>query len=144
MLPHVVRAVVRQDGTEYRRVKPKSVRRVCSVETSRKIKNMLRAVVEQGTGKAARIQGVDVGGKTGTAQKPRPGGGYWADKHIAVFVMVLPVENPQWVIAVMADEPHNGYHGGTVAAPAARDIAVACLRLRGELAPAAEFRTSSE
>jgi len=140
MLPHVVRSVIEEDGTLFREVKPREMRQVCTTETSARVRRMLKAVVEVGTGKAAAIKGVSVGGKTGTAQKPRPGGGYYSDRHVAVFVIVLPVEDPDLVIAVMIDEPKNGYHGGDVAAPAAREIALAALRLRGELPPEAELQ----
>lgn len=133
MLPYVVQSVVEEDWTEFRRVQPKAVRRVCSVETSRRLRQMLQAVVDEGTGRAARIPGVKVGGKTGTAQKPGPSGRYEKGKHVAVFVMVVPIDDPRWVIAVMADEPKNGYHGGQVAAPAAKEIALAALRLSGKL-----------
>lgn len=142
MLPYVVKEVVRRDGEVFRRVEPKMVRQVCSPETSRRIRRMLRMVVQKGTGKDARIPGVDVGGKTGTAQKPKPGGGYWGrerpEKHIAVFVLAVPIEEPELVIAVAADEPKGRYHGGDVAAPTAREIAVEALRLRGELPAVAE------
>lgn len=140
MLPYVVRAVVQEDGSLFREVKPKELRRVCTAETSARVRRMLKVAVEEGTGRAAAIKGVSVGGKTGTAQKPRPGGGYYPDRHVAVFVMVLPAEDPDLVIAVMVDEPKNGYHGGDVAAPAAREIALAALRLRGELPAEAELQ----
>lgn len=143
MQPMIVDQVLKPTGEVWYSVPPVQVRRVCSQQTSVKIRRMLELVVEQGTGKRARIPGVRVGGKTGTAQKPGPGGKYREGAYIAVFVMVLPADDPHYVITVMADEPSNGYHGGTVAAPAAREIAMAILRLERTLPPEAEKITGT-
>lgn len=140
MQPMIVDRVLTPTGEEWRRVDPVPVRRVCSERTSERMRAMLQLVVERGTGKRARIPGVKVGGKTGTAQKPGPKG-YISGAYIAVFVLVLPADNPRYVITVMADEPRNGYHGGTVAAPTAREIAMAILRLEHRLPPEAEKDT---
>ena len=136
MQPYVVDKVLNADGTVFRKEEPVALRQVISAEVSHEIRDMLRLVVEDGTGKAARIPGVGVGGKTGTAQIPGPGG--YTGEHVAVFVMAVPIDNPRYLIAVMAYKPKNGYHGGDVAAPAAREIAIAALRLRGQLPAEAE------
>jgi len=145
MLPHVVKAVINQDGSVFDAVEPQKRARVCGVETSRLIRSMLKAVVDEGTGKQARIKGVEVGGKTGTAQKPKPGGGYWADRYTAAFVLVVPLDAPRYVIAVVADDPRGGHHhGGDVAAPTAREIALAALRLGGSLPAVAETQLAAQ
>src|SRR5690606_15984179 len=79
---------------------------VLSPEVSAEIRGMLRAVVERGTATFAEVPGYDVGGKTGTADKPMPrGGGYYKDKVIATFASVFPAHDPQYVLVVSLDEP---------------------------------------
>ncbi|MCT8328093.1 peptidoglycan D,D-transpeptidase FtsI family protein [Albidovulum sediminis] len=79
---------------------------VLSPEVSAEIRGMLRAVVQRGTATFAEVPGYDVGGKTGTADKPMPrGGGYYKDKVIATFASVFPAHDPQYVLVVSLDEP---------------------------------------
>ena len=132
MLPHLVKRVEERDGTVFRRVEPLAVRRVCSAATSRRVLSMLESVVERGTGKAARIEGVRVGGKTGTADRPKRGGGF--EGYVSSFVMVVPVDDPQYVIVIVVDYPHGGHYGGVVAAPAAREVALTALRVHRGIA----------
>ena len=66
---------------------------------------MLRAVVTRGTASFANVPGYAVAGKTGTADKPDPHGGYYDDKVIATFAGVFPASDPQYVIVVSLDEP---------------------------------------
>jgi cell division protein FtsI (penicillin-binding protein 3) len=67
--------------------------------------DMLRQVVTRGTASFANVEGYEVGGKTGTADKPRPSGGYYDDKVIATFAGVFPASDPQYVVVVSLDEP---------------------------------------
>ena len=78
---------------------------------------LLEAVVEEGTGTAAAVEGYRVAGKTGTAQKAEPGKGYYEDRHVASFAGFAPSRRPAFVAAVVIDEPRGLYHGGEVAAP---------------------------
>ncbi|WP_291318762.1 penicillin-binding transpeptidase domain-containing protein [Desulfonatronospira sp.] len=99
-----------------------SQQRVFSREVSRDVLAMMRDSVERdGTGTRARISGIEVGGKTGTAQKASPKGGY-SDKYVASFVGFLPAMEPEYMIMVLVDEPENPYYGGLVAAPAFQRI----------------------
>ncbi len=83
---------------------------------------MMRDSVERdGTGTRARISGIEVGGKTGTAQKASPQGGY-SDEYVASFVGFLPAMDPEYMIMVLVDEPESPYYGGLVAAPAFQRI----------------------
>jgi cell division protein FtsI (penicillin-binding protein 3) len=85
---------------------------------------MLKGVVsDAGTAAAAEIPGYSVAGKTGTAQKPSPRGGYAAGKYVATFVGMVPASNPKLVVLVTVDEPTRGIFGGLVAAPAFAQIA---------------------
>ncbi len=66
---------------------------------------MLRQVVERGTASLGGVDGYKVGGKTGTADKPKPRGGYYEDKVIATFASVFPTDKPEYVMVVTLDEP---------------------------------------
>ena len=85
--------------------------------------SMLRGVVLEGTGTEAAIPGYTVAGKTGTAAKIDSDGTYSTSRYVASFVGLVPASKPELVVMVMVDEPRGGYYGGTVAAPAFREIA---------------------
>jgi cell division protein FtsI (penicillin-binding protein 3) len=114
--PHLV---ARVDGQESS--KPKT-RRVISKQTATQLTRMLRGVVEEGSGVTAQIDGYRVAGKTGTAAKPDPTGGYSTSRYVASFVGFAPASNPQIVVLVTVDEPRGAIWGGTVAAPAFAEI----------------------
>jgi cell division protein FtsI (penicillin-binding protein 3) len=101
-------------------------RRVISQKTSDTIRGMLERVVLEGTGKKAKMEDYRVGGKTGTAQKAE-NGHYVDGKYTSVFVGFAPAENPKIVCAVLIDEPNKAHYGGTVAAPAFKEIMEAAL-----------------
>jgi cell division protein FtsI/penicillin-binding protein 2 len=76
-----------------------------------------------GTASEAHVNGYTLAGKTGTAQKPDPvTGGYSKDKFVASFAGFAPAKNPRLLVSVVVDEPHGGYYGGEVAAPAFEKI----------------------
>jgi len=79
--------------------------RIISAQTSAQMRDMLRQVVVRGTASFAEVEGYEVGGKTGTADKPRPGGGYYDDRVIATFAGIFPASDPAYVIIVSLDEP---------------------------------------
>lgn len=86
---------------------------VVSEETSAQLRSMLRQVVTRGTASFGEVKGYSVGGKTGTADKPKPGGGYYDDKVIATFASVFPTDDPKYVMVVTLDEPSIKAHGET-------------------------------
>jgi cell division protein FtsI (penicillin-binding protein 3) len=90
--------IMRQDGPRYGP-------RVVSEKVSTTARDMLRAVVVRGTASFGDVEGYEVGGKTGTADKPRPTGGYYDDRTIATFASVFPASDPQYVLIVTLDEP---------------------------------------
>ena len=116
-------------------------RRVVSQTTADQLNLMLRNVVTEGTGQLAKIDGYHTFGKTGTARKVQPGGGY-TDKYgitqyQSTFIGVVPAEQPALSVYVMIDEPKGGkFTGGAVAAPAFSKIASFALRRLG-IPPAA-------
>lgn len=105
--------------------------RVIDKATAQRVNQMmLSAVMKNGTGRRARVKNVNVAGKTGTTHKHRSGG-YQEDAHIASFVGFAPAEDPQYVVAVMLDEPKGNLHyGGTSCAPLFRDIMDYALKVR--------------
>jgi cell division protein FtsI (penicillin-binding protein 3) len=126
MKPYLVKQVTDPEGRVVYRGEPKELRRTISPKTSRQIREILGKVVqEDGTATQARIKGFLVGGKTGTAQKVEVGTGrYSPDKRIASFVGFLPLQDPEFLILVVVDEPKGEVYGGVVAAPAFNRIAV--------------------
>ena len=82
--------------------------RIVSEQTSALARNMLRQVVVRGTASFGEVPGYAVGGKTGTADKPKErGGGYYDDKVIATFASVFPAHDPKYVLIVTLDEPEE-------------------------------------
>lgn len=79
--------------------------RVLSANTSKQARDMLRKVVTEGTASLAEVEGYHVGGKTGTADKPKAEGGYYDDKVIATFASVFPANDPKYILVVTLDEP---------------------------------------
>ena len=103
--------------------KPKPIRRVISEETSATMRYALESVVARGTGGNAFRDGLRIGGKTGTAQKPAEGGGYLANNYIVSFIGGAPMNDPELVVFVAIDYPKNTIqYGGVVAAPIVGEI----------------------
>lgn len=97
--------------------------RVISKKTSAQVTKMLEGVLAAGgTASEAAIPGYTLAGKTGTAQKADPAGGYSKDKYIASFIGFAPAINPRLLVSVMVDEPKGSIYGGVVAAPAFQKI----------------------
>ena len=130
MRPYVMRRVVSAKGETVMENEPRVVRRVVSQNTATLLASMLRDVTaEGGTGAMANVDGFDVAGKTGTAQKADPvHGGYAAKKRVASFVGFVPADQPRLVALVLIDEPEVNVYGGVVAAPVFRNIAQGALR----------------
>jgi cell division protein FtsI (penicillin-binding protein 3) len=97
-------------------------RRIITPHVARQMLEMMRDVVLEGTGQEAALPGYQVAGKTGTAAKPDPNGGYSTTRYVASFVGIVPATNPRLVILVTVDEPDTIW-GGVVAAPAFQQIA---------------------
>lgn len=91
-------------------------------ETAERMNRILSGVVSEGGGRNAYLEEYAVAGKTGTAQVPKPGGGYYNDRYVASFIGYAPAEDPQIVLMVMVNDPKGpyGYYGSQVAAPAFR------------------------
>ncbi len=96
---YVKPTILKQEG-------PQHGPRVMSEQAAAASRTMLRQVVTDGTASFGEVPGYAVGGKTGTADKPRlRGGGYYEDKVIATFASIFPAHDPKYVLIVSLDEP---------------------------------------
>jgi cell division protein FtsI (penicillin-binding protein 3) len=128
--PHFVAEVV--DGQGSRVLTEPAERRAVSVETARRIREMLAAVVEEGTGSLAAVGGYRVGGKTGTTKKYLSGTGEYSDEDVmASFIGMAPIDDPRIVVAVVLDAPREDASGGKGAAPVFAAVALAALHQLG-------------
>ncbi len=129
--PHVVRGVMNGEGTMTWKPDFGEPKQVFSAETSRQVLAMMKEVVEDGTGEAAKVNGYQIAGKTGTAQKATEYGTY-GDQRITSFVSIAPVSDPRYVVLAVVDEPQgeNAY-GGTVAAPLVKKMLESLVVLEG-------------
>ncbi|MGR3323382.1 MAG: peptidoglycan D,D-transpeptidase FtsI family protein [Pseudooceanicola sp.] len=143
-------ATIANDGLE---VKPTLLKqpvpqigeRVMSSTTAARARAMLRKVVTEGTASFGEVEGYAVGGKTGTADKPKPTGGYYEDRTITTFATMFPAHDPQYVLVVTLDEPETigldeirrtaGWTAVPVAAEMIRRVAP-LLGLRPQIEPA--------
>jgi cell division protein FtsI (penicillin-binding protein 3) len=111
------------------------VRRAVAPWIAKRLKAAFVRVVEDdeiGTGRLARIEGIKIAGKTGTAQKVDPETGlYSSTKVVASFVGFFPADDPRYLIYVVINEPMRGKYGGTVAAPLFKRIAMDILMMEG-------------
>ena len=110
-------------GTHHDALPPAAGHRVLSEHTAETVRQILTAVVDHGTGKAAQLGGYTSAGKTGTAQKIDANGTYNHSLHIASFIGFAPATNPAVTILVVIDSPVGAYYGAEVAAPVFRSIA---------------------
>jgi cell division protein FtsI (penicillin-binding protein 3) len=91
--------------TLLRRDAPAQGDRVISTETSYLMRRLLRSVVTEGTASFGDVDGYRVGGKTGSAELPRPNGGYYDDRNINTFAAVFPASEPEYVLVTTLYEP---------------------------------------
>ncbi len=128
--PHIVKAIYNADGSVYQKTEREEVRRAIDSDVDKTLKSVLEQVVSTGGGSKASIEGYSIAGKTGTAQKiDMVNGGYMPGHYIASFCGFGPVENPQFTVLVIINDPSGGeYYGGLIAAPIAHDIFVQLFR----------------
>jgi len=118
--PHVIKGLYNsKDELTWQPTLPPP-KAVFSPSTAKTVAEMMESVVKNGTGRAAQIPGYRIGGKTGTAQKASPKGGY-SDAKVTSFAAILPLESPRYVVAAVVDEPKGG-SGAAVAAPVVKSV----------------------
>ena len=126
--PHIVKEISHEDESGNRVIdeiiKPTIKKDLLSDENTSLLRSYLERTVTKDGPDGSFVQGYNVGGKTGTAQKVDPTTGtYSTDKYISSMVALAPVENPQITVFIAVDEPGNGaYYGGEVAAPLMKEL----------------------
>lgn len=119
MKPYVVSQILDQDGNVVLENKPEVVRKVISQETSDLVRNYMKATVERGTGKKAKIEGYSIGGKTGTAEQgSRALGTDWTLSYVAFF----PVEDPQYIVITLINRPSDYASGVQTPSPMTKKL----------------------
>ncbi len=122
MTPRIVKSITTADDKTVSALSPAMLRQVISPETAREIGDALRGVVsDRGTAAAAAVPGFTIAGKTGTAQKVDPRGGYEHGKYVVSFAGYLPADHPEFVGLVVLDDAHASKpelnYGGLIAGP---------------------------
>lgn len=120
--PHLLKRISTRKGEVVQNYENKLLRNVVSAETSKRLRDMLVGVVENGTAKAAKIEGVRIGGKTGTSQL-LINKSYSSSKYNSSFVGFFPADNPSVVCLILVNSPEVGGYGGIVAAPIFKNVA---------------------
>ena len=101
--PHVVKQIQDEEGNVIETKDPVLLRKTVSSETSQALRTYMKATLDYGSGQGAKVEGYDIGGKTGTAEKlPRGNGNY-----LLSFIGFAPVDNPEIMIYVVVDEPNT-------------------------------------
>jgi stage V sporulation protein D (sporulation-specific penicillin-binding protein) len=129
--PYVVRRVIAPNGEVIEETKPQVDRQVISEEVAAEMRDMMEKVVSEGGGKTAQIKGYKIAGKTGTAEKLSPKGGYIPGVYIASFVGFVPSDHPQYAMLIMLDSPQGAFYGSQVAAPIFKDTLQQILVAKG-------------
>jgi peptidoglycan glycosyltransferase len=124
MRPHFTEKVIGPDGRVKDTFGKQEQSQVMSKESASELAQMMTHVVESGTGTAARLQGIDVAGKTGTAEAP---GGF----NDAWFIAFAPAKDPKVAVAVVVEKAQQSQTGGEVAAPLAAQVMRVLLQRNG-------------
>ena len=123
VMPRIVKTLENTDNNTKMNLETQTVRQVISKETADEVKDMMKSVVEEGTGKRAAVKGYTIGGKSGTSE---PNQANLKSGYVASFVSIAPIENTQLVCLVIIYNPKNeasiGHQGGQVAGPVASSI----------------------
>lgn len=129
--PYVVSEIKKADGTTISKTEPTQLRQVISKETSEKVLQMMTYVVENGTGRNARVSGYKVAGKTGTSEKLgeyKEGG---KKKYIVSFSAIAPSDNPRIAMIIICNEPNQDLGGGAICAPVAASVVEESMKQLG-------------
>ena len=118
--PHVVDKIENPTTGTITTIETTETRQVISADTANKVKDMMKDVVEVGGGRYAKVQGYEIGGKTGTSE---PRAGHESEGYVASFIAIAPVEDTKLVCLLTLYGPTSGsIYGGRIAAPAVSQI----------------------
>ena len=126
--PYITKEIRDARGNLIKKNHPTEIRRVLRPEIAKQMTDILVGVVEKGSGMRAKIDGVSIAGKTGTAQKAEKGKGYAAGKEVMSFMGFLPANAPKIAIIVTLDEPTGERYSGRIVAPVFKQIAKQTLK----------------
>ena len=117
--PRIVKQIVDRTTGEITNIETQIKNQVISKETSQQVLDMMKSVVDEGTGKGAKVLGYSIGGKTGTSED-----GVNTNKYVTSFIGVAPIEDSEIVLLITLYNPtgEGGHQGGGVAAPIASQI----------------------
>ena len=132
MKPFVIKEIDNPDGSVYKKTEPVEAGRPVSPEVSRTISRIMAEEINSGGGINAKIDGYNFCGKTGTAQRLNAEGtGYAEGQYIGSFVGFGPLEDPQYVVLIVVDNPSSVYYGAQVAAPVFKEMMTDIVRIKG-------------
>lgn len=127
--PRLVKKIESLDGRFVRTFTEGSSSQAVSRRTAEEMKQLMRNVVLYGSGRRAKMEWFDIGGKTGTAQKAAPGGrGYLKGHYIASFIGLAPLADPQLIALVIVDDPKGSIWGESVCGPVFKNVVEHSLR----------------
>jgi len=126
MQPRLVKALVDSDGNTVETFEPEVVRQVISKQTADEMCDIMESVVSEGGGGTAKVAGYRIGGKTGTANKPKAGG--YSEDTYSSFIGMAPMDDPKVTVLLIVDTPQGVKYGSQTAAPGAQMILEDTLR----------------
>ena len=129
MQPHLVKAMTDDKGKIIQKIEPKVIRQVVSKQTAQDMRLIMESVVSNGGGGNAKVPGYRVGGKTGTANKPKNGG--YSEETYSSFIGLAPMNDPKVAILLIVDNPKGVKYGSQTAAPGVKLILQDTLRYLG-------------
>lgn len=129
--PYLVSSIVDENGKTVKKTETKKVRQVISSETSATVRQMMKSVVDNGTGKNGYVAGYSVGGKTGTSTKLGESKEGEGDKYIVSFGAIAPSDNPEIAMLIIIDEPNQDLGGGALCAPIAAQVVEEAMSVLG-------------
>ena len=134
MKPYTVKKILSNKGEPLKIFEPVEIRKVISKETAKTLTELLIQVVDRGTGENAKVEGIEIAGKTGTAQQ-YVAGSYKSESYTASFAGFFPAKDPKVAMVIVLDKPKGNYYGGSVAAPVFREICSRWLNIGKQIVP---------
>lgn len=129
--PYLVSSVVDSNGKTVKKTETTVKRQVISSETSETVRQMMKSVVDNGTGKNGYVAGYSVGGKTGTSTKLGESKEGEGDKYIVSFAAIAPSDDPEIAMLIIIDEPNQDLGGGALCAPIAAEVVEESMNVLG-------------